>query len=363
MKRPIRVGHAAAFALALAAGAADAAVQPQPSSSHHAASSSASTRRSTWRPFEAATAPAASVGRHHRYDRRHGSMRVEEEEDKKEGDETRNPNQNGLAGLWDNLRRRPTKKRDDADNGEKQKKEDGEDSSNDDVDRKIPMKRTDETGSEETDKADNGDEDKEGANANTEDAEQETSDGTVSSAMPAQPQQQQPQPPGGNPRPPMYIVRPRPPGGHPNLPGNSPLGGLLLPSGIGIGSGGGGGDPSSSQSVQSALLSALTKLLLATLLTPGGLKNNPLLSWLLPRRSRERPYLPDPVQRYTFERLNDRYERDGAALERALLEMAPAADRVGHFWRRRKRRGHNNKGSRRMATKKVLEGGDNTKKE
>ena len=368
MKRPaIAAGRATTFALALAAGASHqslpvaSAVQQQPPS-HHAAAAAASSASSTWKQFEA-TSPA-SVGRHHHHRRRYGRMRVEEEEG---GDVSRN--QNGLAGavggLWDTLRRRPRGEVEDDEQKQTKKEEDGDDNN---VEKEVPREATDQTEDEDSPKMDEpnkdaSDKDKDGENA--EDTE-EASDGTVSAMPPTQPQPQQPQSPGSQ-RPPMYIVRPRPPAGLQNHPSNSPLGGLLIPSGVGIGGiGSSGVDPSSSssQSVQSALLSALTKVLVATLLTPGGLRNNPLLQWLLPRRSRERPYLPDPVQRYTFERLNDRYERDGAALERALLETAPAADRVGHFWRRRRRwqqLQQSHKSSRRVVNskkKKALMDGD-----
>jgi len=151
---------------------------------------------------------------------------------------------------------------------------------------------------------------------------------------------------GDDNRRPVYIL-PRPP--FSNNPGGG--GGLLIPAGSPSGF-----DPASSpsSSVQSALLSALSKVLIATLLAPGGLRSSPLLRWLLPRRSRERPYLPDPVQRYTFEKINSRYERDGAALERALLESVPAADRVGHLlWRRWSHRHHRGSGTRTKATPKT----------
>ena len=349
MKRPIAAGHATALVLALAAGASHrqalplASADAVPTSTPHPASLASS----TWKQFEAttattATAPAASVGGHHPH-RRYGRMSVKEGGGRDASKRGNGP-AGAVGGLWDNLRRRPRDREEDEeeeeeeDDNQKKKEEDGEDAK-DDADRKDqgPAEATD------TIKDDGSDKIKDDGSGKDDDVDK--------NAMPTeQQQQQQQQPSPGIQRTPMYIVRPRPPAGLPNHPGTSPLGGLLLPSGVGVGSG--IGDPSSSssssssQTVQSALLSALTKLLIATLLTPGGLRNSPLLGWLLPRRSGERPYLPDPVQRYTFERLNDRYERDGAALERALLETAPAADRVGHyFWgrgrsRRRRRRRH-----------------------
>ena len=338
MKRPIAAaGHATALVLALAAGAshrqslplasADAVPTCTTSTPHPASLAS-----STWKQFEAttamtATAPAASVGGHHPH-RRHGGMSVKEGGGRDASKRGNGP-AGAVGGLWDNLRRRPRDREEEDDEDNQKKKEEDGDDAKDDVDRKDqgPAEATDTIKDDGSGKDDESGKD----------------DDVDKNAMPTeQQQQQQPQPSPGIQRTPMYIVRPRPPAGLPNHPGTSPLGGLLLPSGVGSGI----GDPSSSQTVQSALLSALTKLLIATLLTPGGLRNSPLLGWLLPRRSGERPYLPDPVQRYTFERLNDRYERDGAALERALLETAPAADRVGHyFWgrgrsRRRRRRRH-----------------------
>ena len=125
------------------------------------------------------------------------------------------------------------------------------------------------------------------------------------------------------------------------------------PSGISssdmVPSSAGGGTAAITATLLIPLLSALSKVLIAGLLTPGGPRRNPLLNLLFPRR--DKAYLPDAVQKYTFERINDRYERDGAALKRSLLEPSASEQRkFGHsyFWHSSSSNGRR---SRLLATK------------
>ena len=103
------------------------------------------------------------------------------------------------------------------------------------------------------------------------------------------------------------------------------------------------------------VLSALSKVLVASLLTPGGPRRNPILNLLFP--GRDKAYLPEAVQKYTFERINDRYERDGAALRRALVEQSATEQRnsgYNYFWRSGRSTSSSNDGRRnRIFTRKA----------
>ena len=341
-RRPAaRQAAAAALALSLAgtgsaalpaAAAAASAVRPTPPT----AAAAAATRKQS-----EASSPVG--GRRRPNPRRH-RMDVEEE---KEG-----ASENRLAGgaigkLFDALRRRPMK--DDGGPPSPGENDALPSTGNDDSAAAEHMDQKPDGGSTEDEKDATG-------SASSDDRSTESSNGNPpaplrneTSPMPMPPVTGPSSGGGDDNRRPVYIL-PRPP--FSNNPGGG--GGLLIPAGSPSG-GGGSFDPASPpSSVQSALLSALSKVLIATLLAPGGLRSSPLLRWLLPRRSRERPYLPDPVQRYTFEKINSRYERDGAALERALLESVPAADRVGHLlWRRWSHRHHRGSGTGTKATPKT----------
>ena len=117
-------------------------------------------------------------------------------------------------------------------------------------------------------------------------------------------------PPPFNPAPPLFPVP------HPGLPGS---GGEWDRSGL-----------------ATSLGRLAFRLLLGALLAPGGGGGGgggPLSRILFGRDGAA--HLPDPVQRYTFERVNERYLRDGAALRRALLRgRGRGMDPQRAFWGR-----------------------------